>query len=217
MTNPNLDLLKIAAQQLRPLLEEVVFVGGCMIGLLITDEAAPDVRATIDVDIIAEITSYIDLTIFSDRLRNLGFAEDMDKDAPTCRWKKGSTKLDVMPLDETILGFSNRWYKPAMDQSQQLEIEKDLHIRAITAPYFCATKLEAFKSRGNGDYLASHDLEDLITVIDGRPELLSELEAAPADVRIYISNTFDNLLKIDDFINALPGHINDEDRFSILD
>jgi hypothetical protein len=27
------------------------------------------------------------------------------------------TILDVMPLDEKILGFSNRWYKPAMDSS----------------------------------------------------------------------------------------------------
>lgn len=42
------------------------------------------------------------------------------------------------------------------------------------APYFCATKLEAFGGRGKNDYLASHDLEDLITVVDGRPELLED-------------------------------------------
>ena len=46
----------------------------------------------------------------------------------------------------------------------------------ITAPYFLATKFEAFHGRGNSDYRMSHDLEDIVTVIDGRPELASEVE-----------------------------------------
>jgi len=183
MANQNLELLKIAARLLRPLLDELVFVGGCTTGLLITDEAAGDVRPTFDVDAIAEITSYAEYTVFSERLRKLGFSEDSSKGAPICRWRKGQTKLDVMPLDENILGFSNRWYRSAMDYAQEHEMEKDLRIRVVTAAYFCATKLEAFKGRGKGDYLSSHDLEDLIGVVDGRSELLDELRAAPEDVR----------------------------------
>lgn len=65
-------------------------------GLLITDEAAGDVRPTFDVDAIAEITSYVDYTDFSKRLRKLGFSEDSSKGAPVCRWLSGQTKLDVM-------------------------------------------------------------------------------------------------------------------------
>src|SRR6267143_528793 len=103
MLNPNLELLKIAANLLRALLDELVFVGGCTTGLLITDEAAGDVRSTFDVDAIAEITSYADYTIFSKRLRELGFREDVSLGAPICRWLHGETKLDVMPLDEKIL------------------------------------------------------------------------------------------------------------------
>lgn len=45
---------------------------------------------------------------------------------------------------------------------------------------FIATKLEAFADRGGGDFLASHDLEDITTVTDGRPELTDEAAAAPA-------------------------------------
>lgn len=76
--------------------------------------------------------------------------------------------LDVMPLDEKVLGFTNIWYRPAINTVEEHEILPGMTIKVISAPYFCATKLEAFKGRGAGDYLASHDLEDIITVIDGR-------------------------------------------------
>ena len=55
MTSPNLELLEIAAERLRPLLPEIVFVGGCATALLVTDPGAAPVRKTYDVDVIAEI------------------------------------------------------------------------------------------------------------------------------------------------------------------
>lgn len=187
MADPNLQLLTEAARLLIPLLDELVFVGGSTTGLLITDEGAGDVRPTFDVDAITEITSYADYVIFSERLRKLGFTEDASEDAPLCRWLHGETRLDVMPLNESILGFSNRWYEAALGSAQEYELEPGLHIRVVTAPYFCATKIEAFRGRGKGDYLSSHDLEDLITVVDGRSGLVNELRSAPADVRSYIA------------------------------
>jgi hypothetical protein len=106
-----------AARLLKPLLGELVFVGGSTTALLITDKAAADVRPTYDVDAIAEIGSYAEYADFSERLRKCGFTEDAGEGAPICRWRQKKTILDVMPLDEKILGFSNRWYKPAMDTS----------------------------------------------------------------------------------------------------
>jgi hypothetical protein len=47
MRDPNLSQLIAAAEALRPLLEELVFVGGCVTGLLITDDAAADPRGTL--------------------------------------------------------------------------------------------------------------------------------------------------------------------------
>ncbi len=207
MANQNLELLIIAAKLLRPVLDDLVFVGGCATGLLVTDEAAAEVRPTFDVDAIAEITSYVQYTTFGERLHKLGFTEDASEGAPICRWQNGQIKLDLMPLDERILGFSNRWYKPAMDAATEIEIAPGLRVRVVTAPYFCATKLEAFRGRGKGDYLASHDLEDLITVIDGRQELLDELRAASDDVRSYIAGTIGHILKAPHFIDALPGYL----------
>jgi hypothetical protein len=207
MADPNIQQLIAAARLLKPLLDEVVFIGGCTTGLFISDPGAAGVRPTFDVDVITEITSYEDYVVFSERLRKLKFEEDTSEGAPLCRWKNGETTLDVMPLDEKILGFSNRWYKDAMEHAQRYELEADLQIRLVTAPYFCATKIEAFRGRGKGDYLSSHDLEDLITVVDGRPELVDELRSAPDDVRSYIAAAVSELLETSAFIDALPGYL----------
>ncbi len=165
---------------LRPILGELVFVGGAVTSLLVTDEGAGLPRTTLDVDAIAEITSYAEYTAFGERLRALGFSEDTSEGAPLCRWIHSGTILDVMPLDEKILGFSNRWYRAAMEAATTHQLVRDLDIRVVTAPYFLATKIEAFKGRGRRDFLASHDLEDLIFVIDGRSTIVEEAQTETA-------------------------------------
>jgi hypothetical protein len=122
MPNPNLELLQMAAERLLPLLTEIVFVGGCATGLLIDDPGAAPVRETYDVDVIAEIASYAEYSVFSERLRALGFQEDASEGAPLCRWQYGCLTLDVMPLDPKILGFSNRWYPEALRAAAEVRL-----------------------------------------------------------------------------------------------
>ena len=207
MESPNLELLMNAAELLKPLLDELVFVGGCVAALLITDRAAGNIRPTYDVDAIAAIASRADYITFSERLHELGFTEDTREDAPICRWRNGETILDVMPLDEKILGFSNRWYKPAMEYAEEYELKLDLRIRVVSAPYFCATKFDAFRGRGKSDYFSSHDLEDLIAVIDGRRQIVDELRSAPEDVRTYVASEISRLLSTTQFLDAVPGYL----------
>ena len=207
MANPNLQLLTDAAKLLEPILGELVFVGGCATALLISDTAAADVRPTFDVDAIAEITSYAGYTEFSEKLRKLGFQEDKREGAPLCRWRQHTTTLDVMPLDAKILGFSNSWYRPAMDHAEERELEPGLKIRLVAAVYFCASKIEAFAGRGKNDFSASRDLEDLIAVVDGRAELGEEIKAAANDVRSYLAKEIKKLLSIREFNDALPGYV----------
>jgi hypothetical protein len=208
MKNPNLALLSETARLLKPLLDEIVFVGGCTTALLITDEGAAGVRPTYDVDVIAEISSKVEYLHFSSRLRRLGFREDKSEGAPLCRWRHPpALVLDVMPLDESVLGFSNRWYPGAMRTAVDQTLEEDLRLRIVTAPYFCGTKLEAFRGRGRGDYAGSHDLEDLVAVIDGRPELTDEISATDADLRSAIAADVAGLLDSTRFRDALPGYL----------
>jgi hypothetical protein len=207
MPDSNLEQLVAAAQLLRPLLGELVFVGGSVTGLLITDEAAGEPRITLDVDAIAAITSYAEYAAFGDRLRVLGFTEDTSEDAPLCRWVHSGMILDVMPLDERILGFSNRWYRAAMEAATTWRLATDLEIRVVTAPFFIATKLEAFRGRGKGDFSGSRDLEDLIAVVDGRPALVAEIGAETVGLREYIRTEIKRLLTKARFHDALPGQL----------
>jgi len=207
MSEHNLELLVEADRLLKPHLGELVFVGGSTTALLITDKAAAEVRPTYDVDAIAEISSHAAYADFSERLRRCGFTEDTSEGAPICRWRQKKTILDVMPLDEKILGFSNRWYKPTLDSAIVHELEPELQVRVVTGVYFCATKLEAFAGRGKRDYQSSHDLEDLIAVVDGRAGLVKEIRAGSDEVRTYIASDIAKLLGTPAFLDALPGYV----------
>lgn len=205
MRSENRELLVRGARQLGDLLKDVVFVGGCTTGLLITDPGAADVRTTRDVDVIVEVKSGRDYRLLENKLQSLGFRNDAHV---ICRWQHDDAiTLDVMPTDAQILGFSNPWYVDAVEHSVRYELEKNLVIRVVTPPYFCATKIVAFHGRGHGDYAGSHDLEDLIAVIDGRTELLDEIAAAKQDVREYIAEEVATLVTTPAFRDALPGHL----------
>jgi len=204
--NPNAALLLAAVEKLLPLLGRITFVGGCATGLLITDPAAAPVRPTRDVDAIVEIASYPDFTQLEDRLRQLGFWQPHVKGDPLCRWANGEVILDIMPTDSRILGFGNRWYGPAFEHAAKVELSGHI-CRLITAPFFLATKLEAFRGRGKNDYRMSHDLEDIVTVVDGRREIVDEVTRANPGVRKYLGEEFFRLLANRDFREALPGHL----------
>ena len=83
--NPNIEILSAAVERLGAVADEMVFLGGCATGLLITDPAAPSIRITTDVDVITEVTSMRDYYQLSERLRQQGFAEDKSEGAPVCR------------------------------------------------------------------------------------------------------------------------------------
>ncbi len=207
MPNPNLERLIATAALLRPMLGDLVFVGGAVTSLLITDEGAGIPRTTVDVDAIAEIRTYAEYTAFGERLRALGFSHDTREGAPLCRWIQSGAILDVMPLDERILGFSNRWYRVAMEAAILHRLFRDLEIRVVTAPCFLATKIEAFRDRGRGDFLASHDLEDLTFVIDGRSTIVEEVQTETPPLREYLQTEVTRLLAAPGFIDALPGYL----------
>ena len=73
--DPNIGTLELAAHALEPLLNELVLVGGCAVGLLITDQARPPVRYTIDVDFLAEVTPLSEYYKLCKKLKALGFQE----------------------------------------------------------------------------------------------------------------------------------------------
>ena len=200
----NFEIVARVATCLQELVKEVVFVGGSSAAFLITDEDIVTVRPTLDVDIIVEVMNLPDYYRFEKRLRKLGF--EPDPDGPMCRFLVDGIIVDVMPANEDILGFSNRWYRTAIDTAEKHSIG-DIEIRVVSAPLFLATKLEAHHGRSEGDYMGSHDLEDILAVVDGRPTIIKDCFTAPDDVKAYLRDNFATLLADDEFINVLPGFV----------
>ena len=67
--------------------------------------------------------------------------------------------------------------------------------------------LEAFRGRGQGNLLFSHDLEDLMAVVDGRASLLEEDRLSPPELRNDLAGQFHELLKTSAFLEALPAFL----------
>lgn len=201
----NLTRLEQVAKQLGEMVDDLFFLGGCTTALFISEEAAPDVRATLDVDCIVDVISRNEYHKLASKLTKQGFSQSMD-DEVICRWRYDKIILDVMPTDEKILGFSNIWYKEAIAHAKKYPLSENIYIKAVTAPYFIATKLEAFKMRGNMDFYGSHDFEDIVSVIDGRPEAVDEIKQSDTMIREYITNQFKEFYSNRAFLDALPGH-----------
>jgi predicted nucleotidyltransferase len=155
----------------------------------------------------AELIEYYKL---GERLRERGFDEASDSPV-ICRWHHAKTGLvlDVMPTDENVLGFSNRWYDHAIATSVELSLSNGTKIRAATPPSIIATKLAAWHGRGNNDMLRSLDLHDVLVLIDGREELISEIGEEPRLSR-YVSDDLAALRRNPYFIylteSALHGY-----------
>src|SRR3989338_1466185 len=204
----NLAMLEIVARKLDELNQDVVYVGGCATALLVNDPLAVDVRTTLDVDCIIDVISLMQYHKFEEKLRKKGF-KNASHDNVICRWICDEIILDVMPTDEKIFGFGNRWYKEALQNAVTHEIGSGIKIKSITAPYFIATKIEAFKTRGNNDLLVSHDFEDIITVIAGRKNIVEEIKNANNPLMKHLQKEFEIIKNNDQFERVLPGHLNE--------
>jgi hypothetical protein len=197
--------LLAVVRRLGDIRDRVVFVGGMVRGLLVTDPGAGPDRPTDDVDLIVELTSTAAYHRLAAELHALGFREDSTPGAPICRWLVEGVTVDVMPTEGGVLGFRNRWYREAMAHAIDMHAKGE-RFRIVDAPHFCATKLDAHADRGAGD-LYHHDLEDVIAVVDGRAGLHAELAATGTEVRRYVAAELRRLLETPAFLDALPGHL----------
>lgn len=199
-----LALVERVAEALGPDAAGVVFVGGIVPALY---DLPLELRPTDDVDLTVDATRprYEQLV---ERLRKRGFKECRDPGAPVCRYELGDPRLlvDVMPIDPAVLGFSNRWYVPAVEHAEPFTLPGGRKVRALSPVYFLATKLEAFRGRGGNDYGMSHDLEDVVSLLAAEPALFDVIAAAKDDVTAYLRDELVQLAGVADFMDALAWH-----------
>ncbi|HEM0300831.1 TPA: hypothetical protein U0T42_000892, partial [Legionella pneumophila] len=201
----NNEALYKAATLLKDLNEQVVYVGGRIVGLLITDSIEDDVRPTYDIDVALDLgrTDVVAHYSLQKKLESLGFKPDGNVN---CRYVLDDFMIDVMYTDGVLQGINSNWYQAGYDNAIEIQI-KDKKIKILNAVYFIATKLEAFTDRAykNNDYWDCKDLEDIINVINGRPELLVEIMNSPKDVVQFISGYFKKLIEDPKWLEAIKA------------
>ncbi len=203
----DLEALVHVARIFHTLNEKFAFIGGAIIPLLLDEPMVTAIRPTKDIDIIIEIVSRLDFFHLEKRMRAIGFQHDMSEGAPKCRWIVDSILVDVMPVSGEAAEWRSKWFPEALAAAVEVELSKGVMANIVTAPFFIATKLEAFFDRGNKDFYASADLEDIITVLDARSSILKEIDDLPDPLHSYIASQFTILINAPDFIECLPGHL----------
>lgn len=212
-----IEMIDVVAQSLGDdLLEKVVFVGGCTTALLVDDVVTlQHIRSTEDVDMIVDVLSKSEYQDLCQKLRQRGFKESVEDDV-ICRWRLGSMIVDVMPTDQEILGFSNIWYPEAVEFAKSYQLPSNRIIRVVSPTYFLATKIEAFAGRGNNDFLASQDIEDILSLIDGCSSLIADLHAANKKVKSAIAAAIQTFLNESDFEYQVQSVAQDRQHENLL-
>lgn len=169
----NLHVVAEIAKALKELKEQIVFVGGAVVSLYTDDPAADEIRPTKDVDLTLHIVNLSHWEEITLQLARLGFNPDPYGQS-ICSFKYKDIPVDIMAAEDGPFGPANRWYKVGFDNIQ-IASALNQEIQIFSAPCYLATKFEAFHSRGS-DYRSSHDIEDIIYIIDNRINIVSEIE-----------------------------------------
>lgn len=203
------ELLVEASEKFADLCPELVFLGGAVVDLLVTEHGGLPPRGTNDVDVaIGPIGTFLDVYGIDHRLLSLGFRNDTE--GPTCRYLHGSAVVDVIPVNAESPGDVNSWYPLAIETAQQHVLPNGIQISVISAACFLGTKLVAFRSSTreyHDDIFLSRDFADIIRVVDGRPTIATEVLEAREDLRIYLQSQFEALLNMDLVEYAIGEHI----------
>lgn len=203
-----IDMLDQVAQALPPrYLCEMIFIGGCTTALLLdVPKATETIRATYDVDLIVDISTQTDWYALEQELRGLGFKNDME-DGVVCRFKLNQLIVDFMPVNQDILGFTNRWYEESIRHTSTCELPSGVMIKILLPAYFLATKFEAYFGRGKNDPLTSKDIEDILNVLAGRTSIVEEIYRSDSAIRSYLRDSFLQLSSHDEWLYVLQGNV----------
>jgi len=204
---PTIKALREVARRMEPLETNFVFLGGAVIELLVDNPTVSELRPTKDVDVVAEVLTTAGFYALESKLRDAGFAHDSSEGAPLCRWLVNGHRVDIMPVEASPLGMNTRWFREALEFSTVKNLGDGLLARVVSAPIFIATKLEAYRDRGRRDFQASHDIEDIVSVIDGCADIAEQISCAPEAVRDFVAGELGGWMGRPDWTDLIAGHL----------
>src|SRR3954464_5961722 len=105
----NIVRLKAVANALGDWKDKVIFVGGATVSLYASRPLAVSIRPTDDVDVVVELINRGEFYKLQEQLLEMGFRHDTQSKVIS-RFLLRGLKVDFMPTDPSVLGFSNIWY-----------------------------------------------------------------------------------------------------------
>ena len=184
--------------------QEVVFVGGAVVSLYTDDPASDEIRPTQDIDLTLAISSLGQWESVQEKLSALGFYPDAFGHA-ICSYKYKDILIDIMASEDGPLGPANRWYKIGFEDLWTTKAKEE-EIKILSAPCFLATKFEAFNDRGK-DLRTSHDIEDIVYVLDNRTTIVEEIANCDHRIRSFLKFELQEIINKKMITEVLLAHI----------
>jgi predicted nucleotidyltransferase len=200
----NIHVVAEIAEALGEIKNDTVFVGGAVVSLYTDDPAADEIRPTKDVDITLEIVNLHHWQQINEKLASLGFHPDPYGHS-ICSYKYNDIPVDVMAAEDGPLGPANRWYKLGFENLWTVKA-KEQEIKILSAPCYLATKFEAFNNRGS-DYRTSHDIEDIIYILDNRLNIVEDIAKDDERVSLFIVEQIKIIIQKGLLKEVLMAHI----------
>lgn len=219
MENRTINIAVVAevAAALKDIKHHMVFVGGAVVSLYTDDPAADEIRPTQDIDMTLNVVNLSHWQRVQERLGALGFHPDPFGHA-ICSYRYKDIPVDIMATEDGPLGPTNRWYKIGFNNLWTANA-KDQEVKILSAPCYLATKFEAFNSRGS-DYRTSHDMEDIIYVLDNRMGIVEEIAKDDSRIAHFIQEQIQNITNRGMMQEVLVAHIHPlmlAERMSIVE
>ncbi len=196
--------IETIANALGDLNDQVVYVGGAVVGLYVDEPGAPEARPTKDIDIVVEIASAYQLEVFRQKLAERGIQFTSDEKV-VCHFTYQNILLDVMATKEIGWAPANPWFQNGF-KSAQIHRLGNVQIKIMLLAYYLAAKLTAFKNRG-GDPRTSHDFEDVVYILDNRTTLIADILESDDDVKFFLISEFNAMLTDAILQEAVLAHL----------
>jgi predicted nucleotidyltransferase len=200
----NIAVVAEVAEALKHIKHDMVFVGGAVVSLYTDDPAADEIRPTQDIDMTINIVNLSHWKHIQEQLGVLGFHPDPFGHA-ICSYRFKDIPVDIMAAEDGPFGPSNRWYKIGFNNIWTANA-KNQEIKILSAPCYLATKFEAFNNRGS-DYRTSHDMEDIIYVLDNRIGIVEDIKNDNAIIAHFIKEQLQNIIHKGMMQEVLVAHI----------
>lgn len=90
-------------------------------------------------------------------------------------WISDPAAPEFRPTVDVDVVVENRWQGEAFHHAEEVSLPNGSSIKVVEPSYLLATKLNAFRTRGKRDFLGSRDFSDIVSLVDGREELMDEV------------------------------------------